>query len=88
MPAESSMKGHQQQVCVSLPPEYVNQLKVLSELTHEPMAHFFREALRDLFEKHRKTLGLLASGQKPAAHKRLLRRDSSSTAIKRRHGGA
>lgn len=51
-----SIKGRQLQVCVSLPPEYVEQLKVLSKETHEPMAHFFREALRDLFKKHAVTL--------------------------------
>jgi hypothetical protein len=48
----SSKKGNQLQVCVSLPPEYVERLKQLSRETHEPMAHFFREALRLLFQKH------------------------------------
>ena len=48
----ASLKGNQLQVCVSLPPEYVERLKALSGATHEPMAHYFREALRDLFEKH------------------------------------
>lgn len=49
----TSLKGRQLQVCVSLPPEYVRRLKALSRATHEPMAHYFREALRDLFAKHR-----------------------------------
>jgi len=48
----SSLKGRQLQVCVSLPPDYVRRLKVLSQATHESMAHYFREALRDLFAKH------------------------------------
>jgi predicted DNA-binding protein len=53
MPRQSaSLKGRQLQVCVSLPPEYVDRLKALSRATHEPMAHYFREALRQLFEKH------------------------------------
>jgi len=51
-----SKKGNQLQVCVSLPPEYVDRLKLLSRESHEPMAHFFREALRDLFKKHAATL--------------------------------
>ena len=50
--SSSSLKGRQLQVCVSLPPEYVRRLKVLSQATHESMAHYFREALRDLFAKH------------------------------------
>jgi predicted DNA-binding protein len=51
-----SIKGRQLQVCVSLPPEYVERLKILSKDTHEPMAHFFREALRDLFKKYAQML--------------------------------
>jgi len=50
--SSSSLKGRQLQVCVSLPPEYVRRLKALSQATHESMAHYFREALRDLFAKH------------------------------------
>lgn len=51
-----SKKGTQVQVCVALPPEYVERVKRLAEETHEPVAHYFREALRLLFEKYAKTL--------------------------------
>ena len=54
--AASRMKGRQLQVSIALPPEYVTKLKELSEMSHEPVAYWFREALRDLFEKHKRLL--------------------------------
>lgn len=50
--APGSQKGNQLQVCVSLPPEQVEQVKQLSALTRVPMAAYFREALEDLLRKY------------------------------------
>jgi hypothetical protein len=48
----TSQKGRQLQVCVSLPPEQVEQVKQLSAATRVPMAAYFREALEDLLRKY------------------------------------
>jgi hypothetical protein len=47
----TSIKGKQEQICVSLPPEMVASLRQLSESTRVPMAAYLREALEDLLNK-------------------------------------
>jgi hypothetical protein len=54
---------------VALPHKYVEQLKFLSAELNEPMAHYFREALRDLFAKHAAVLRTM-SPEKTRAQKR------------------
>lgn len=49
---DHSIKGRQLQVCVALPPEYVKRIRELARENHESVAHYFREALRLLFEEH------------------------------------
>jgi predicted DNA-binding protein len=46
------MRGKQVQLTMSLPPELVRGLKLLSEGTRVPMAAYMREALEDLLKKH------------------------------------
>ena len=48
---DHTIKGHQKQVCVALPPELVEGLKRLSQATRVPIAAYFTEAIEDLLGK-------------------------------------
>lgn len=52
----SKDKGKQKQVTTYYPPEGIEQLKRLSDITRVPQAVYLREALEDLLKKYAGTL--------------------------------